>query len=136
MGDYDDMGAWGPRYAAAVAAAARAALREALDARNFEVDVEAGQGDTSLEIRVRRLYDGAESSAGYHLDQRIYHFDPDGRDPGRHATWIACAFEEDKTAFLSAHMPRESAPMIIRYPDGRVEHLTAEESSRRGMAGN
>jgi hypothetical protein len=59
---------------------------------------QVGVEDVSLEHgtngpRIRMVASGRRLS--YEVDEAAYHYEPDGTDPSRHATWLVQLFDEE-----------------------------------------
>lgn len=69
--------------------------------REVESSVAAEQG-AGADVRIEATDDGLAVVLAAHgrrlvhlVDEPVYHYEPDGSDPSRHATWLAQLFDED-----------------------------------------
>ena len=126
------MSTFGAAYAEQLAEAFAGDLIQSL--RNYaavDVRVDVLPGADEIEVRVTRTADGAMAFARYRVDEGVYHYDPDGTDPAKHAGWLSVLFQEDNTGVVHSgyHGPR--LPAIVQHADGRTEVLSAEEVADR-----
>lgn len=125
---------FGVAYAEDLAEALAADLTDSLrDYSAVDVRVDVLPGADEVEVRVTRVEDGATAVERYRLDEGVYHYEPDGTEPAKHAGWLSALFQEDNTGVVhhGYHGPRR--PAILMHADGRVERLSAEEAKHRGL---
>ena len=126
------MSAFGAGYADELAdALCDDLVRSLSDYSPVEVRVAALAGSDAVEVRVRRVEDGATAVERYRVDEVVYHYRPDGTDVARHAAWLSELFQEDHTGVVHRGYHGPPLPAIVQYPDGRREVLSADEAARR-----
>jgi len=123
---------FGAAYADELAEALAADLVESLQAYSaVDVHVEVLPGADEIEVRVRRLADGETAVERYRVDEGVYHYEPDGTQPAKHAGWLSELFQEDNTGVVHHGYHGPPRPAIVQHADGRTELLSAEEAAER-----
>jgi len=99
--DHASVSTFGVAYAEDLAQALVADLASSLeDYAGVEVRVEVLPGADKIEVRVRRIHDGETAVERYRIDERVYHYAPDGTEPAKHAGWLSTLFQEDNTGVV------------------------------------
>lgn len=126
------MPTFGSAYAEDLARALEADLARSLeDYAAVEVRVEVLRGANDIEVRVRRVHDGVTAVERYRVAEGVYHYEPDGNDPAKHAGWLSELFQEDNTGVVHSGYHGPPRPAIVQHADGHTEVLSGEEAAAR-----
>jgi hypothetical protein len=123
---------FGVAYAEDLARALAVDLARSLDDyAAVDVRVDVLQGADEIEVQVRRVHDGVTSVERYRVDEGVYHYEPDGSEPAKHAGWLSELFQEDNTGVVHYGYHGPPLPAIVQHADGHTEVLSAEEAAAR-----
>jgi hypothetical protein len=123
---------FGETYAEDLAHALKADLARSLEEyAAIDVRVDVLPGADEIEVRVTRVHDGVTAVERYRVDEGVYHYEPDGSQPAKHAGWLSELFQEDNTGVVHYGYHGPPLPAIVQHADGHTEVLSAEETAAR-----